>query len=177
MWHFSEQRWEWSGGWMCCIKLKDRFPSKELRETRYRWHSIGITAEQAAMVWECAAKKRWWFGEEMHGVWSRGSKTKSKTKEDLVKLSKRTVKHVNWTHVMLWIVVMKLIRDVRWSGWVWVGGYFFWYRPTRVVLDQRPLNGCVCVFLRTWKVLYSEFGLGTPWKLKLKILENCGIYL
>jgi len=23
---------------------------------------------------------------------------------------------------------------------------FFWYRPTRVVPDQRPLNGCVCVY-------------------------------
>jgi len=39
----------------------------------------------------------------------------------------------------------KMIKDVRWSGWVWVGVYFFWYRPTRVVPDQRPLNGCVCV--------------------------------
>ena len=27
----------------------------------------------------------------------------------------------------------------------WVGEYFFWYRPTRVVPDKRPLNGCVCV--------------------------------
>ena len=44
--------------WMCGIKLKDRFPSKELRETRYRRHSIGITAEQAALVWACAAKSR-----------------------------------------------------------------------------------------------------------------------
>jgi len=26
-----------------------------------------------------------------------------------------------------------------------VGECFFWYRPTRVVPDQRPLNGCVCV--------------------------------
>ena len=26
------------------------------------------------------------------------------------------------------------------------GECFFWYRPTRVVPDQRPLNGCVCVF-------------------------------
>jgi len=26
-----------------------------------------------------------------------------------------------------------------------VSGCFFWYRPTRVVPDQRPLNGCVCV--------------------------------
>ena len=23
----------------------------------------------------------------------------------------------------------KLIKDVRWSGWVWVGKCFFWYRP------------------------------------------------
>jgi len=22
---------------------------------------------------------------------------------------------------------------------------FFWYRPTRVVPEQRPLNGCCCV--------------------------------
>ena len=39
----------------------------------------------------------------------------------------------------------KLIKDVRWPGWVWVGECFFWYRPTRVVTDQRPLKGCVCV--------------------------------
>jgi len=25
------------------------------------------------------------------------------------------------------------------------GECFFWYRPTRVVPDKRPLNGCVCV--------------------------------
>jgi len=24
-------------------------------------------------------------------------------------------------------------------------GFPFWYRLTRVVLDKRPLNGCVCV--------------------------------
>jgi len=39
----------------------------------------------------------------------------------------------------------KLIKDVRWSGWAWVGECFFWYRPTQVVPDQRLLNGCVCV--------------------------------
>ena len=43
--------------WMCGIKLKDRLPSKELRETRYRLHSIGFAAEQAALVWACAAKR------------------------------------------------------------------------------------------------------------------------
>ena len=26
-----------------------------------------------------------------------------------------------------------------------VSGCFFWYQPTWVVPDQRPLNGCVCV--------------------------------
>ena len=25
---------------------------------------------------------------------------------------------------------------------------FFWYRPTRVVLDKRPLNGCCCCYLQ-----------------------------
>jgi len=29
------------------------------------------------------------------------------------------------------------------DGCEWVS--FFWYRPTRVVLDQRPSNSCVCV--------------------------------
>ena len=42
----------------------------------------------------------------------------------------------------------KMIKVVRWSGWVCVGECFFWYRPTRVVPDQRPLNGCVCVCCR-----------------------------
>ena len=35
----------------------------------------------------------------------------------------------------------KMIREARWFGWVWVGESPFWYRPTRVVPDQRPLNG------------------------------------
>jgi len=39
----------------------------------------------------------------------------------------------------------KVIKEARWSGWVWVGEGFFWYRPTRFVLDERPLNGrCRC---------------------------------
>ena len=60
-------------------------------------------------------------------------------------LYERTVKLVNWTKRMSLIVVnVKVIKDVRWSGWVWVGECFFWYRPTRVVPDQQPLNGCCC---------------------------------
>jgi len=30
-----------------------------------------------------------------------------------------------------------------------VGECSFWYRPTRVVPDQRPLNMCVCARVRT----------------------------
>ena len=36
------------------------------------------------------------------------------------------------------------IKEVRWPGWVWVGECFFWYRPTQVVPDKQPLNGCCC---------------------------------
>jgi len=35
----------------------------------------------------------------------------------------------------------KVIKEVSWSGWVWAGECFFWYWPTRVVPDKRPLNG------------------------------------
>ena len=38
---------------------------------------------------------------------------------------------------------------------------FFWYRPTRVVPDKRPLNGCVCVcvcvILRQYWILNNAF--------------------
>jgi len=37
----------------------------------------------------------------------------------------------------------KVIQEVRWPGWVWAGECFFWYRPTRVVPDKRPLNGWI----------------------------------
>ena len=44
------------------------------------------------------------------------------------------------------------INVARWSGCVWVGECFFWYRPTRVVPDQRPLNGrrCCCCCHNYW---------------------------
>ena len=70
--------------WMCGVKLKDRrLPSKELRERLGVDDSIDIAAEQAALVWACAAKRWRWLGEEMYGAWSWGSKTKGETEEDL----------------------------------------------------------------------------------------------
>ena len=50
----------------------------------------------------------------------------------------------------------KLTKDVWWSGWVWVGECFFWYRPTWVVLDKGPLNGCVCSVHRTVTVAPTQ---------------------
>jgi len=38
--------------WMCDVKVKDRVPSKELRER------LGTTAKQVAVVWACVAKGR-----------------------------------------------------------------------------------------------------------------------
>ena len=47
-----------------------------------------------------------------------------------------------------------------------VGECFFWYRPTRVVLDQRPLNGCVCVcyFIVVLDLeLWTAYEAGLSW--------------
>ena len=54
----------------------------------------------------------------------------------------------------------KVIKEARWSWWVWVGECFFWYRPTRVVPDQRPLNGrccCCCSFITDDSLSYCIF--------------------
>jgi len=47
-----------------------------------------------------------------------------------------------------------------------MGECFFWYRPTRVVLEKRPLNGCRCCccsyptyytsFITTWCTTYRQ---------------------
>ena len=66
----------------------------------------------------------------------------------------------------------KMIKEARWSGWVWVGESCFWYRPTRVVPDQRPLNGrccCCCCCCCTVVVYLANFDgrsetLGSLWR-------------
>ena len=72
----------------------------------------------------------------------------------------------------------KMIKEARWSGWVWVGECSFWYRPTRVVPDQRPLNGrccCCCCWHQldhmqtirqiTTSTPHHSTGLDFPWKV------------
>jgi len=44
--------------WMCDIKVKDRVPSKELRERLGTDDNLGTTAKQVAMVRACVAKRR-----------------------------------------------------------------------------------------------------------------------
>ena len=44
--------------WMCGIKLRDRVPSKGLKERLGLDDNLGTTAKQVATVWSCAAKRR-----------------------------------------------------------------------------------------------------------------------
>jgi len=46
------------------------------------------------------------------------------------------------------------------SSWVWVGEYFLWYRPTRVVLDIGLLNGCVCIIIIIKGIYIAEVRKG-----------------
>ena len=69
----------------------------------------------------------WWRFQPHLQVWQR-HKARKLNKED-------AMDHCKWR---------KVIKEARWSGWVWVGECFFWYRPARVVPDQRPLNGRCC---------------------------------
>jgi len=45
-------------------------------------------------------ERRQWLGEEMYGVWSGGCQRKLGER-----LWKKTVRHVNWTRRMSWIIV------------------------------------------------------------------------
>ena len=126
--------------WMCDVKLKDRYPSKELRETRNRWHNIdgmSMCYKKIMMIrWRNAwsMKQRPQTQREEQRSWTevveKDCQARKLNKEDAIDRSK-------WR---------KLIKDVWWTGWVWVGQCFFWYRPTWTVLDKGPLNCCVCVY-------------------------------
>ena len=100
----------------------------------------------------------------MYGAWSWGFKTKGKTKEDLDRGLREDCQacKLNKEDAMDRCKWRKMIKDAWWSGWVWVGECFFWYRPTRVVPDQRPLNGrccccCCLIFALTWRCLVDNF--------------------
>ena len=132
--------------WMCGVKLKDRLPSKELRQ-RLGVDDIALILQQNRLRWygHVLRKDDDWVNKcmeyEVEGSRPRGRPKrtwKEVVREDCqaCKLNKEdAVDRCKWT---------KMIKEVRWPGWVWVGECFFWYRPTRVVPDKRPLNCCCC---------------------------------
>ena len=111
--------------------------------------SIGFAAEQAALVWACAAKRWWWLGEEMYGVWSMKFRVQNLEEDQRgpgERLSEGIVKHVKWTKRMPWIVV----NGGRWYrisddqvGCEWVSDTDVpWLSRTKAV---KRLCMCVCL--------------------------------
>ena len=114
---------------------------------RNRWHNIGITAEQLRWYGHVLRKKdddwvKKCMEYEVAGPGPRGRQ--KRTWRGVVEKNRQALK-LNKEDAMDRSRWRKLIKDVWWTGWVWVGECFFWYQPTRVVPDERPLNGCVCV--------------------------------
>ena len=134
--------------WMCGSKLKDRLPSKELR-VRLVIDDIALVLQQNRLLWygHVLRKDDGWVKKcmqyEVEGP--RPRVRPKRTWREVVRedCQARNMNKVDAIDRCKW---RKMIKDVRWSGWVWVGECFFWYRPTRVVPDQRPSNVCVCVY-------------------------------
>jgi len=134
--------------WMCGVKLKDRLSSKELRE----WlgiDDIALVLQQNRLRWYGHVLRKndddWvkkWMEYEVEGP--RPRRRPKRTWREVV-WEDCQARKLNKEDAMDRCKWRKTIKDVRWSGWVWVGECFFWYRPTRVVPDKKPLNGCVCV--------------------------------
>jgi len=122
--------------WMCGIKLQRRLPSKGLRE-RLGLNDIISIIQQNRLRWygPVLRKDNDWVKKcmeyEMEGARPRGRPKKT------WRLWKKTVRHVNWTRRMPWIVKDGWnMRNDWWSWWVWEGECFFWYRLTQVVPDK-----------------------------------------
>ena len=126
---------------------QDRLPSKELR-MRLGVDDIALILQQNRLRWygHVLQKDDDWVKKcmeyEIEGPRPRGRP--KRTWREVVREDCQACKmnKENATDRCKW---RNMTKDVRWSGWVWVGECFFWYWPTRVVPDQRPLNGCVCV--------------------------------
>ena len=132
------------------VNLKNGF-SKELRErlgvddialvlqqNRLRWYSHVLRKDDDDWVKKC-------IEHEVEGSRPRGRP--KKTWKEVVREDCQARK-LNKEDAMDRSKWRKVIKEARWSGWVWVGECFFWYRPTRVVPYQRPLNSrCCCCLL------------------------------
>jgi len=182
---------------MCGTKLKDRFPSRELRErlgiddialvlhqNRLRWYGHVLRKEDNDWVKKCmeyqvegsrprGRPKRTW-----RGVVKKDCQARKLNTEDAMDRSK-------WR---------KLIRDIRWSGLVWVGEFLLvpaylgspgsmavkrfvcvcvLYWATKTVhtgqfnsqLLDFPLLACLWVYPRTSMGFLNNVFPGTSWSL------------
>ena len=107
-----------------------------LQQKRLRWYWHVLRKEDDDWVKKC-------IEYEVEGLRPRGI---PKTRREVIEKDCHACK-LNKKDAMDRSKWRKLIMDIRWSRWVWAGECFFWYWPTRVVPDQRPLNGCMCVLV------------------------------
>ena len=126
--------------WMCNVKVKDRVPSKELKErlgtddiililqqNRLRWYGHVLWKEDTDWVKRC-------MEYEVEGSRPRGRP--KRTWKEVVQ-NDCQARNLNKEDAMDRGRWKKLINIGWWSGW-WVGECFFWYRLTRVVPDKEP---------------------------------------
>ena len=86
--------------------------------------------------------------------------------------------------VLLWLSVWSKVQTCLWSSWCHCHSLSlasvksrlvlpFWYRLTRVVLDEGSFNGCVCVWLK----LTQLSAIGPKWLAEwmLSAMPSCGI--
>jgi len=126
--------------WMCNVKVKDRDPSKELRErlgiddiililqqNRLQWYGHVLQKDNTDWVKKCMEYK------------VEGSRLRGRPKRTWREVVQKDCQacNLNSEDAMDRDRWKKLIKIGWWSGW-WVGECFFWYQLTRVVLDKGP---------------------------------------
>ena len=122
--------------------MRERLAALVLQHNRLRWYGHVLRKEDDDWVKKCM---------EYEVKSPKPRRRPKRTWREVVEMDCQARK-LNKVDAMDHSKWRKLIKDVWWSGWVWVGECFFWYRPTRVVSDQRPLNGCVCVCVCFWGI-------------------------
>ena len=105
-----------------------------LQQNRLRWYGHVLRKDDDDWVKKCT---------EYEAKGSRPRERPKRTWKEVVREDCQARK-LNKEYAMDCCKWRKVIKEVRWPGWVWAGECFFWYRPTRVVPDKRPLNGCCC---------------------------------
>ena len=134
--------------WMCGVKLKDRLPSKELRE-RLGVDDIALVLQQNSLRWYGHVLQKddddWvkkCMEHEVEGSRPRGRPKKTRPGK---RLYVRTVKHVSWIKRMPWTVANgdKGSTMIRMG----VSGWMFLLVPAYPGCPgSKPLNGrCCCV--------------------------------